>query len=108
MIEEVKQDLEEVANLKDSRLEQLLFLFCKQTKLRYNKLIEEENSGLFGLHKKSELMKNTVPKREEVNRNGGTISMKTPQDFREPAPIVDGKEAIALDNLTKRYSKLIE
>ena len=34
--------------------------------------------------------------------------MRTTKDFREPAPIIDSKEAIALDNLTKRYSKLIE
>ena len=43
---ELKKDLEEVANFKGSRLEQLMLLFCKQTKLRYNKLTEEKNNGL--------------------------------------------------------------
>lgn len=28
-----------------SRTEQLLMVFCKQTKLRYTKLTEEENNG---------------------------------------------------------------
>ena len=29
-------------------------------------------------------------------------------DFKEPSPIIDSKETITLDNLTKRYNKLIE
>ncbi len=28
--------------------------------------------------------------------------------FKEPFPIIDSKEATTLDNLTKRYDKLIE
>lgn len=43
---ELKRDLDEAANFKGSRLEQLIFLFCKQTKLRYNKLTEEEKGWL--------------------------------------------------------------
>ena len=35
---EFKWDLEAAANFKGSRLEQHVFLFCKQTKIRYNKL----------------------------------------------------------------------
>ena len=35
--EELKQDLEEVARFKGSKLEQLIMVFCKQTKLRYNR-----------------------------------------------------------------------
>lgn len=36
--EELKQDLEETARFNGGKLEQLIMLFCKQTKLRYNKL----------------------------------------------------------------------
>lgn len=36
--EELKRDLEEVVNYEGSHTEQLLLVFCKQTKQRYNKL----------------------------------------------------------------------
>ncbi len=45
-MDELKRDLEEVANFKGSRAEQLLMVFCKQTKLRYTKLTEEEKQWL--------------------------------------------------------------
>ena len=61
--EELKQDLEEVAKFKGSRLEQLIMLFCKQTKLRYNKLTEEEKQWLTRIMRKSELMKSSVSQR---------------------------------------------
>lgn len=32
--------------------------------------------------------------------------MGTTRDFKEPSPIIDSKETITLDNLTKRYNKL--
>lgn len=41
-IEERIKDLEEVVNFEGDRVEQLLMIYCKQTKLRYNKLTEEE------------------------------------------------------------------
>ena len=63
VIEEMKQDLAEVASFKGSRLEQLILLFCKQTKLRYNKLTEEEKQWLIRIAQKSELMKNSIPQR---------------------------------------------
>ncbi len=47
-IAELKQDLEDVANFKGSRAEAWLMLYCKQTQTPYNKLTEEENSGLCG------------------------------------------------------------
>ena len=62
-VDELKEDLEEVANFKGSRLEQLIMLFCKQTKLRYNKLSEEEKQWLTRIAQKSELMKSSVPQR---------------------------------------------
>lgn len=61
--EELKQDLEEVARFNGSKLEQLIMLFCKQTKLRYNKLTEEEKQWLTRIAQKSELLKSSVPQR---------------------------------------------
>ena len=61
--EELKQDLEEVARFNGSRLEQLIMLFCKQTKLRYNKLTEEEKQWMTRIAQKSELLKGSVSQR---------------------------------------------
>ena len=62
-MDELKQDLEEVANFKGSRAEQLLMVFCKQTKLRYSKLTEEEKQWLTRIVQKSELAKSYLPQR---------------------------------------------
>ena len=61
--EELRQDLEEVAAFEGSRAEQLLMVFCKQTKLRYNKLTEEEKQALIRIMQKSELMKSPISQR---------------------------------------------
>ncbi len=61
--EELKRDLEEVAQFNGSKLEQLIMLFCKQTKLRYNKLTEEEKQWLARIAQKSELLKGSVSQR---------------------------------------------
>ena len=61
--EELKHDLEEVAQFNGSKLEQLIMLFCKQTKLRYNKLTEEEKQWLARIAQKSELLKSSIPLR---------------------------------------------
>ena len=61
--EELKKDLEEVARFKGSKLEQLIMIFCKQTKLRYNKLTEEEKQWLARIVQKSELLKGSVSQR---------------------------------------------
>ena len=63
IVDELKRDLEEVASFKGSRAEQLLMVFCKQTKLRYNKLTEEEKQWLTRIIQKSELAKSYVPQR---------------------------------------------
>lgn len=63
IVDELKRDLEEVAGFKGSRVEQLLMVFCKQTKLRYNKLTEEEKQWLTRIVQKSELAKSFVPQR---------------------------------------------
>ena len=60
---ELKQNLEEVASFKGSKLEQLIMLFCKQTKLRYNKLTEEEKQWLPRIMRKSELMNGSISQR---------------------------------------------
>ena len=65
---ELKRDLDEAANFKGSRLEQLIFLFCKQTKLRYNKLTDEEKQWLVRIAQKSELLKTAVPQRGKRGR----------------------------------------
>jgi len=62
-VDELKRDLEEVAGFKGSRAEQLLMVFCKQTKLRYNRLTEEEKQWLTRIVQKSELAKSYVPQR---------------------------------------------
>ena len=61
--EELKQDLEEVAQFKGSRLDQLTMIFCKQTKLRYNKLTEEEKQWLTRIMQKSELLRSPISQR---------------------------------------------
>lgn len=61
--EELKRDLEEVVNFEGSYTEQLLLVFCKQTKLRYNKLSEEEKQWLIRIMQKSELIKSAVSRR---------------------------------------------
>ncbi len=63
IVDELKRDLEEVAIFKGSWAEQLLLVFCKQTKLRYNRLTEEEKQWLTRIVQKSELAKNYVPQR---------------------------------------------
>ncbi len=55
--------VEEVAAFEGSRAEQLLMVFCKQTKLRYNKLTEDEKQALIRIMQKSELMKNPISQR---------------------------------------------
>ena len=61
--EELKRDLEEMVNFEGSYTEQLLLVFYKQTKLRYNKLSEEEKQWLIRIMQKSELIKSAVSKR---------------------------------------------
>lgn len=63
IVNELKRDLEEVASFEGSRAEQLLMVFCKQTKLRYNRLTEEEKQWPTRIVQKSELAKSYVPQR---------------------------------------------
>ena len=65
IVDELKRDVEEVANFKGSRAEHLLMVLCKQTKLRYTKLTEEEKQWLTRIVQKSELTKSYVPQRRK-------------------------------------------
>ncbi len=62
-VNELKESLKEAINFKGSRTEQLLMIFCKQTKLKYNKLTEEEKQWLIKIASKSELIKPHIPKK---------------------------------------------
>ena len=61
--EELKRDMDEILNFKGSRVEQLLFAFCKQTKIKYHKLNEEEKKLLIQIVQKSEFNKSHIPQR---------------------------------------------
>ena len=63
VVDTLKKDLEEVMNFKGSRLEQLIMLFCTQTKIKYQKLTEEEKQWLIRIAQKSELAKSHISQR---------------------------------------------
>ncbi len=63
MIADLKQDLENAANFKGSRVEAWLMLFCKQTQIPYHKLTVEEKQCLMQIAKKSKLAKGHVSQR---------------------------------------------
>ena len=66
--QEIKRDLEEVANFKGSRAEQLILLFCKQTKLKYSRLTDEEKQWLTRIAQKSELLKSQIKQRGKQSK----------------------------------------
>jgi len=68
VVNEIKKDLEEAANFEGSRAEQLLIIFCKQLKLKYNKLTEEEKKTLIKIASKSELVKSHIPQRRKKKK----------------------------------------
>lgn len=53
--EQMKKDLEEVANFKGSRLEKTVMLYCKQLQIDYRKLTEEEFRWFIRILQKSRL-----------------------------------------------------
>lgn len=63
VVAELKETLDEAMNFKGSRLEQLIILFCKQTKLKYNRLTDEEKQWLVRIARKSELLKGHTSRR---------------------------------------------
>ena len=64
---ELKKDLDEVANFKGSRLEQWLLIYCKQNRIPYHRLTEEEKQWLIRIGSKSEFMKSHIPRRGKKN-----------------------------------------
>ena len=52
-----------ILNFKGNRTEQLLFLFCKQAKIKYHNLTEEEKRWLIQIVQKSEFLKSHIPQR---------------------------------------------
>ncbi len=66
--EELKNDLEETANFEGSQTEKLLMVFCKQTKLRYKSLTEDEKKWLIQIMQKSELARSSISKRRKGSK----------------------------------------
>ena len=62
-IAKFKQDLDDVANYKGSRVEAWLMLFCKETQISYHKLTEEEKQWLMRIAQKSKLLKSHASQR---------------------------------------------
>lgn len=56
--EQMKKDLEEVANFKGSKMERTVILYCKQLQIDYKKLTEEEFRWFIQILKKSKLNRN--------------------------------------------------
>lgn len=75
VVVELKKALDEAANFKGSRLEQLIMLFCKQTKLKYSKLTDEEKQWLIRIAQKSELAKAYISQRGK-GYSGSKMSTK--------------------------------
>ena len=53
--EQMKKDLEEVANFKGSKMERMVILYCKQLQIDYRKLTEEEFRWFIRILQKSKI-----------------------------------------------------
>ena len=67
-VNEIKKDLEEALNFKGSRTEQMLIVFCKQMKIKYDKLTEKEKKTLIDVASKSKLIKSYIPQRGQKKK----------------------------------------
>ncbi len=67
-VNEIKKDLEEALNFKGSRTEQMLIVFCKQMKIKYDKLTEKEKKTLIDVALKSKLIKSYIPQRGQKKK----------------------------------------
>jgi len=63
VVEELKRNLQDVVCFEGSNAEKAIMIFCKQTKLNYNKLTEEEKQWLVCIAQKSERLKGYRSKR---------------------------------------------
>ena len=57
VVQKMKQDLDEVANFKGSKLEKQIILYCKQLQIDYKKLTPEEFRWFIRIIQKSKLNK---------------------------------------------------
>ena len=60
---EFKESLEEISQVKGSKVEKLMMLFCKQNQINYSKLTDNEKHWLVEICKKSNLLKGGVSQR---------------------------------------------
>ncbi len=67
--EELKQDLEDVANFKGSPLEKQAALYCKRLGINYSKLSDAEFRQLVHILEKSKFFKGYGWERGSINRN---------------------------------------
>ena len=60
---EFKESLEEISQIKGSKVEKLMMLFCKQNQINYSKLTDNEKHWLVEICKKSNLLKGGASQR---------------------------------------------
>ena len=60
---EFKKSLEEISQVKGSKVEKLMMLFCKQNQINYSKLTDNEKHWLVEICKKSNLLKGGASQR---------------------------------------------
>ena len=58
-----KESLEEISQVKGSKVEKLMMLFCKQNQINYSKLTDNEKRWLVEICKKSNLLKGGASQR---------------------------------------------
>ena len=58
-----KESLEEISQVKGSKVEKLMMLFCKQNQINYSKLTDNEKHWLVEICKKSNLLKGGASQR---------------------------------------------
>lgn len=60
---EFKKSLEEISQVKGSKVEKLMMLFCKQNQINYSKLTDNEKHWLVEICKRSNLLKGGASQR---------------------------------------------
>lgn len=66
---EFKESLEKISQVKGSKVEKLMMLFCKQNQINYSKLTDNEKHWLVEICKKSNLLKGGPAREENAQRN---------------------------------------
>ena len=65
---EFKESLEKISQVKGSKVEKLMMLFCKQNQINYSKLTDNEKHWLVEICKKSNLLKGGSSQRGKRSR----------------------------------------